>query len=91
VWADNQDGVIELGAYADGALVLQRRRRFGGTGEVLLLETLRPPPGGEARWDEPRGFSASIARSPGGRWLAVRWAPAQRPPVEHLSWLAIGG
>lgn len=91
VWADDEDGVIELGAYADGALVLQRRRRFGGSGEVLLLETLRPPPGGEARWDEPRGFSASIARSPGGRWLAVRWAPAQRPPVEHLSWLAIGG
>jgi hypothetical protein len=91
VWANDEDGVIELGAYADGELVLGRRRRFGGTREVLLLETLRPPPGGEARWDEPGGFSASIARSPGGRWLAVRWAPARRPPVEHLSWLAIGG
>ncbi len=87
VWAGEGDAVIELVAASDEALSLLRREAFDEEPRVLRTDRLKRPTGASGWGASGRGMTASLTRSPRGRWLATVWSIGRYASDEQLSWV----
>jgi len=91
VWAGGGDAVTELVAASDDELSLLRRDATDDDPRVLRTDRLKRPAGSSGWGASGRGMTASLTRSPMGRWLATVWSIGRYASEEHLSWVAAPG